>query len=219
MVKNIATLILLLGVSLVIAQPMNNQPCNPVGPDPSSDQSNIAPGGPNPDQMYDDMLCQMPMGNPKTMMHDMKNPKEMVETIRIWKLTQLLNLSEDQSTKFFPKLNTMRQLRDDYENNRMKAITELDDMLKAEKKDDKAIADKLAEIDQYDAKFQANEAKMKKDVASVLTTEQQAKFMMFQMRFEEDLRMAIHKAQGMKEDAIKKWQENKPDHNRPWRFW
>jgi hypothetical protein len=39
------------------------------------------------------------------------------------------------------------------------------------------------------------------------------------MRFEEDLRMAIHKAQGMKKDAIKKWQENRPFHNRQWKIW
>lgn len=238
MVKTIATMMLVLGLSLVMAQPMNNPTGNQTGACPMSGQENMMPGGQNlsceqcdemgpisqgpdnvqrdPNQM--DMQHRM-MGDPKEMLRGMKKPKEMVETIRIWKLTELLNLSEDQSTRFFPKLKIMKQLRDEYEQKRMKAITEMEDMLHAEKKNDKMITDKLQEIEQYDIKFHADEAKMRKEIASILTPEQQAKFMLFQMRFEEDLRMAIHKAQGMKKDAIKKWQENRPFHNRQWKIW
>ena len=69
MVRTMVTLILILGVSFVIAQPMNNQPCKQTGACPTSSQENMMPGGQNPDQMCEDMMCQMPMGNPKEMMH------------------------------------------------------------------------------------------------------------------------------------------------------
>ncbi len=241
MAKTIAALILVLGLSLIIAQPMNNHSNNQTGACPMSGDENMMPGGPSsscgqgdnigpiaegPDNMQGDpnqMDMQHrpmgPMGNPQEMLRGMKKPQEMVETIRIWKLTELLNLSEDQSTRFFPKLKAMKQLRDDYEENRMKAINELEGMLHEGKNNDKMISDKLAEIEQYDTKFHTDEAKMRKDIASTLTPEQQAKFMLFQMRFEDELRMAIHKAQGMKKEAIKKWQENRPFHNRQWKIW
>ncbi|MCX8014997.1 MAG: hypothetical protein N2748_03160, partial [candidate division WOR-3 bacterium] len=80
---------LLIGLSIIFAQPIPDDD-PPVPPEP---------------------MCESELGEHK--------PREMMETIRIWKLTELLNLTEDQRAKFFPKLQDMRKTRDEFEQKRI----------------------------------------------------------------------------------------------------
>ncbi|MEO0092135.1 MAG: hypothetical protein ABIK61_05460 [candidate division WOR-3 bacterium] len=139
-----------------------------------------------------------------------KEPKEKLEMIRAWKLTEVLNLTEDQSIRFFPKLKELRRAREEFDQKRMKILDEIEDYLRDAKKYEKELKAKIQEMELNETKFQELEKKLRKEIASILTPEQQAKFMLFQMRFNEELRDVIHRAKEMKKEMRPK---------RPWRFW
>jgi len=210
--------ILIFGLSLIFAQPMTVQPNEPFCSDcinqgqmmEKPDESS-GPGLTNQGPMMD--RPDEPFG-PEYMN---KEPREKLETIRIWQLTNALDLTEEQGTRLFPKLKDIRQARDSFERTRMKAINNLEEYLRDSKKFSNEIKNKLQEIELNEAKFRETEAKLRKEIASILTPEQQAKFMLFQMRFDNEMRQLIHKARNMPQERMKREQGQRPA--RRWRFW
>lgn len=198
-------IIFLFGLSYIMAQPMKPQRKNPA----------MAPHAHclRSEQPCEECLCvhdEPPPARPLRPDFEGKKPKEKLEMIRIWKLTEELNLSEDQSTQFFPKLKELQRIREEFERNRMKIIEEIENYLRNAKKYEKELKAKLQELELSESKFREAEAKIKKEIAAILTPEQQAKFMLFQMRFNEELRNVIQRAKNMKKEMRAK---------RPWRFW
>jgi Spy/CpxP family protein refolding chaperone len=196
MVKVIAALLIIIG--LVFTQPMEKPNC----PEYSENE-------------------QQMMDRPQGPQFTEKEPRKMMETIRVWKLTELLNLSEDQSTRFFPKLKEMRDIRDEFEQTRMKVIGELDNFLKDAKKFESEIKNRLQELETGEVKSQEKIAKLKKEIASILTPEQQAKFMLFQMRFDREMHEMISKAKERWNDQREMRQDRREEQRakRKWRFW
>ncbi len=198
-------IIFLFGLSYIMAQPMKPQRENPaITPHSHCLRS---------EQPCEECLCvqdEPPPARPSGPDFEGKKPKEKLEMIRIWKLTEELNLSEDQSTRFFPKLKELKRVREEFEQNRMKIIEEIENYLRNAKKYEKELKAKIQELELSESKFREAEAKIKKEIAAILTPEQQAKFMLFQMRFNEELRNVIQRAKKMKKEMRTK---------RPWRFW
>ncbi len=169
----------------------------------------------------DDCQKDQMMNNPQGPRFLNKEPKEMMETIKIWKLTEALNLNENQSTRFFPKLKEMRDLRDEFEQNRMKALSKLDDYLKDAKKYEPDIKNMIKDFDENEAKFQEKIGKIKKELSSVLTPEQQAKYMLFQSQFDKEMHEMINKARERWQERreLREEQQEEPKGKRTWRFW
>ncbi|MCX7785474.1 MAG: hypothetical protein N2201_04515 [candidate division WOR-3 bacterium] len=210
MLKIIAPFVFCLGI--VFSQPMipENQTFLPLSPPHSL---MMAPACENCEMCFADedeiAIAELPEkpGGPK---FAEKRPKEKLEMIQTWKLTEVLNLTEDQSLRFFPKLKELRRAREEFDQKRMKILDEIEDYLRDAKKYEKELKAKIQEMELSETKFQELEKKLRKEIASILTPEQQAKFMLFQMRFNEELRDIIHRAKEMKKEMRPK---------RPWRFW
>jgi len=114
-----------------------------------------------------------------------KPRREQIEMLRIWKMTEELDLSEQQAEKFFPKLR-----REDKENEKLvvkrgKIFRELHDKVKTGEMNanelDKAI-DNLTEIQ---INIIRKNAKFIRDMEGVLSIDQQAKLIIFRHRFRE----------------------------------
>ena len=59
----------------------------------------------------------------------MKKPRrEQIEMLRIWKMTEELDLSEKQAEKFFPKLRNEDKKIEELENQRQKIYRELNEI-------------------------------------------------------------------------------------------
>jgi Spy/CpxP family protein refolding chaperone len=204
--KIIATFIFLVGLSFIFAQPMMNNTNRPVCPNrPMMDNCDIAFGS---DKGSTSDRSDKPFG-PGWME---KEPKEMMESIRMWRMTEALDLSSDQSAKLFPKLKDMRQLREDFENTRMSIINDITYLLHQDNPADKDLRYKLDTLQTADDNFHKQEAKLQKDIASILTIKQQAKLVLFQLKFDEEMRQIIGKVREHHQGA-----EQKP-HPR-WQFW
>lgn len=212
---------LTLGLSFVFAQPspnINRMPCH----NPTSDKSEC-PKALSGDPTAVNPECAKMTGANPMMCEDFtckQDPKQMVETIRIYKITEALDLTENQSVRFFPKLKEMRDAKEEFNQTRMKMVERLDGYLQDSKKFSADIKSLIAEFEASETNLRGKEARIKKEIANILTPEQQAKFMLFQMRFNREMREMVGKARemhrGMK-DCKKDKQESHRE-NKRWKF-
>jgi len=119
--------------------------------------------------------------------------REQMEALRIWKMTEFLGLTSDQSIRFFPKLKDMEAgIRKNLDKQRdimieINKLTE-DPNYKADPADVKKYAHRLAELEK---EIVADKENFIIDCADVLTTEQQLKFITFENRFRSRLMRSL----------------------------
>jgi len=110
------------------------------------------------------------------------NPREMTEAFRLYKLTEYLELTEDQTAKLFPRMAAARKAHDesmDEVRQKMKALRQL---VKTEKWSEGA---KLAaEIHAMRGEAMRKHHEAMGDLMKLLTDEQRAKFALFEQRFQ-----------------------------------
>ncbi len=122
--------------------------------------------------------------------YDKKDPREIIEKVRIYKLTEALDLTEEQTTKFFPHLKEMRKTEQEFQKQRLELIQKLRDLLKnnAPEQEIVNVLNKFQEIHKKRITAQMKEIE---DLRQILTPVQQAKFMIFQEDFEREIRELI----------------------------
>ncbi|MEO0083796.1 MAG: hypothetical protein ABIK33_05395 [candidate division WOR-3 bacterium] len=149
-----------------------------------------------------------------------KHPGQMMETIRVWRLTEILNLTEDQSVRFFPKIKELQKAREEFEQKRIEISSAIEDLLKDAKKYEKELKAKIQEFEQYETKLHEKEKQLRKEIANILTPEQQAKFMLFQMRFNREMREMIKEMRERKGEMKRKLRERFQEQRRKrWQLW
>lgn len=124
-----------------------------------------------------------------------EEPIEKIETIRLWQLTEELKLDEDQAAKLFPKFRSLRELRKEAEKGRIEKITELAELL-AKKAKGEVLKKKIEELKELEKRFQNREEALKREIEGILSTEQFARFLIFQERFERRIKKMIREMRG-----------------------
>ncbi len=128
------------------------------------------------------------------------NPREMTEAFRLYKMTEYLELTEEQTAKLFPRMAATRKAHEegmDKVRDKMKALRQL---VKTEKWSEGA---KLAEeIHALRGEQMRKHHEAMNDLMQLLTDEQRAKFALFEQRFQGHLqrvgeRMHSRQAPGM----------------------
>jgi Spy/CpxP family protein refolding chaperone len=131
-------------------------------------------------------------------------PKELIETLRKVRLIEELKLTEEQSVKFFPKLNEIREAREKFDQERKALIDELRDLLGKEKKPADQINAKIDKLFQLEEEFNNKESGLKKELRKILSPEQQARFILFQLRFEREMREMIQDIRERRQERIRR---------------
>jgi len=109
-------------------------------------------------------------------------PRKMVEGFRLYKLTEFLELSEDQTEKVYPRIAEMNRLHDEHREQIQAKMKELETLVDEEKAGEAA---KLAmEIHKLRGDFQALMHGKQGELMKLLSDEQQAKYVLFESRFE-----------------------------------
>ncbi len=122
--------------------------------------------------------------------YDKKDPREIIEKVRIYKLTEALDLTEEQTTKFFPHLKEMRKTEQEFQKQRLELIQKLRDLLK-NNTPEQEIVNVLNKFQEIHKKRITAQMKEIEDLRQILTPVQQAKFMIFQEDFEREIRELI----------------------------
>ncbi len=117
---------------------------------------------------------------------DEKDPRAIIEKVRIYRLTQDLDLTTEQAVKFFPKLNELQKIEREFHEQRMRILSELKHLLKKDdvEKDIIKIVSKYEDAHKEKVK---NEIKKLKEMWEVLTPVQTAKYLIFQEEFNHEI--------------------------------
>lgn len=131
--------------------------------------------------------------------------REKMEALRIWKMTECLELSAEQSTQFFPRLKEFEDfIRDnqDKQRNIMTKIHQLtnDKNYTATEKDVKKYAKQLADLEK---EILDRKEAFIISIGDVLTEDQQMKFIVFDNRFRNRLMRSIYQPYGHGKGLLK----------------
>lgn len=144
--------------------------------------------------------CQeeFPPPSPEGDMPFHKPARERMEMMKIWKMTEFLDLSEEQAEKFFPRYKALSKELEEMSKQQREVMMAIKEILKGDKeiqgKEIDKIVQKASEIEKkkIDKKQEFIEG-----LGDVLTARQKAKYIVFEIRFKNQLREAIrHKRPG-----------------------
>ena len=115
--------------------------------------------------------------------------KDKVESLRIWKLLETLDLTEEQSNSFLPAYREFQKGEENYNQNRRELLAQLQKSL--EDKDKKKMSETVNGLKQNRLQMEQNRVQFLSKIDKILSLEQQAKFLLFQNRFEGRMRAEI----------------------------
>jgi len=125
--------------------------------------------------------------------------RERIKTIKIWKLTEDLNLSEKQSEQFFPVYNKFQIEREEIENRRQEIFMELNNLTLKENPSEEEINSLLDRLDDIDREMNTKRVEFRKKLANILTTRQIGRLYVFEVLFRRQIQEIIRDARmGMK---------------------
>lgn len=112
-------------------------------------------------------------------------PLEQIETIKMWKLTERLDLTEEQTAIVFPAMKSHRQKMDSLE---IKARTLIEELrIARQEENDKKITQLVEQILALQEARCASEVELMEKLRTVLSPKQQADFIIFEMEFREEM--------------------------------
>lgn len=129
-----------------------------------------------------------------------QHPREMVESFKLFKMTEFLDLSEEQTTKIFPLMADMNRERDEHREAMQEKMKELREMLKDEDASDSKAAQLAMEIHKMRGEQHEAMHAMQGKLMGLLDDEQKAKFIVFESRFGDHVR-GLHERMNNRRDG------------------
>jgi len=118
----------------------------------------------------------LPQRNPRT--------ERVIEALLIWRLTDELDLSDEQIARIFPRLKALKELRITLGIRKVILQRQLRALLRAQPRDEEAIHSKVTELDQLRLQVEQQRGRILQEIASFLTLEQRARFALIAETFE-----------------------------------
>jgi len=129
-------------------------------------------------------------------MGERKKIRENIETLRMYKLLEALDLTSDQSTQFLPALKEFQDAKRKFQDDKRALLKELEDALESEQIDEKKLRQTLAALESTREEFQGEFVKFLGKARAMLTLQQRARLQLFEERFERRLRDSIRQIRG-----------------------
>ncbi len=128
--------------------------------------------------------------------------RRQISTVKTWQMIEELDLTEKQAQDLFPAQKSFEDKKGELTGQRLEVETELTRLLEAKEKNRGLIKEKMAQLKKIDEQTRTNEDRLHTKLSRILTVEQQAKYELFEKKFDERLRQMIRDIQ--KEDLQKK---------------
>ena len=115
--------------------------------------------------------------------------RKRIETLKMWKLTQALDIDETTSAKLFPILNRYDQRKAEIHQNIRQGMREMKQSLKENRTG--GLQNTLAMLEENHRALQSINDEEWQEMKKILTVEQQAKFIIFRQEFDREVRNII----------------------------
>ncbi len=131
----------------------------------------------------------MPMGHKGGPMRE--QVKDRIKTIKMWKLTEKLEMDESQSQRFFPIYNRFFDTWERIQISRGDVIQKLDELVQKDRASESDINRQLDKLDSLDRAGQDARIKFRNDVKGILNTRQIGQLYVFEIKFMMEMRDII----------------------------
>jgi len=121
---------------------------------------------------------------------DERQAKEIIDAYKVWKLTDVLDLSEDEMPVFFSRVRKIGEAEDRHRRAEREAVKEIDELLKAGA-DDAELAGALRRYEDMRRAHWEETQRLREQAASMLTLRQRCKYAVFEERFRAEIRKMI----------------------------
>ncbi len=118
---------------------------------------------------------------------------ERVERFKKMRLVEMLDLKEDQSVRFFARLNDFENTRRELNRQKDETLDKIERLIR-NKADQKEYEKVFDEVEVVNRKIGEEKLRFFNSLTDLLTIEQRAKLMLFERRFENELREAMKEA-------------------------
>ncbi len=126
-----------------------------------------------------------------------ENVRDLVHAYRVWKLTDVLELSEEQMPVFYSKLKEIDRLEAELLENQREVVKRLADILDDKEIDQEKLNEALAEHRALRQKRLEEVGRLRDEAETMLSAEQRARYLVFDQEFRSDLRNIIQKARDL----------------------
>ncbi len=130
------------------------------------------------------VYAQRPSGRPFPEEGKRERLREEIETMKMWKMLEALDLSQEQSDKFLPAWREMQKAQKIFREKKADLLKSLELVLGEERPDEGRIRDVFKQLEKERSQLEEVQQRFRQNTQEVLTVEQQAKLMLFEDRFE-----------------------------------
>jgi uncharacterized membrane protein YgcG len=127
------------------------------------------------------------------------SPREMVYAYKVWKLTDLLDLSDEQMPVFFAKLKAIDDKEAEITQGEREAAMEIGRLLTESNATDDELAQALRQLEDARAKRVAELETLRRDALSTLNVRQRCNYVVFEDRFRDEMRQMIGRAREIRQ--------------------
>lgn len=113
--------------------------------------------------------------------------RKKIEAIRVWRMTEELDLDEKTAAKFLPAISALSHQRNELARENLETMRELRIYLRSGKPDEKEIRNALDRLEKIHRELTNIREKEISAAKAHLTFEQQAKYIIFQQEFQREI--------------------------------
>ena len=135
---------------------------------------------------------------------DRRRTRENIITMRLLRMTRVLELTEEQTAKIFPVVTHVEQEKMEIYLKVGKEMRDLRLALKSKTPDEKKISNKIKAIKEFRDRLESMDKELETRLEEILTLIQRAKYLVFSADFNRDLRNQLDRARRMKERPQRK---------------
>ncbi len=121
---------------------------------------------------------------------DETRAKDIIEAYRVWKLTDVLDLSEEDMAVFFSRVRKVGEAEESHRQAERDAVREIDGLLKSGASDAE-VESALREYEDMRYQHWNEMQKLREEAASMLNLRQRAQYAVFEERFRAEIRQMI----------------------------
>jgi hypothetical protein len=121
---------------------------------------------------------------------------QKIETMRMWRLTEALNLTGEKSAKLFPVLKKYDDKRAALGMDRRKLMRALADLTKDQSASDAKFKEALDGLEANGSSMDQLKKDELKELKAILTTSEMAKFIVANEQFEREMRQTVERVRG-----------------------
>ena len=144
------------------------------------------------------LLCQAQPRPDRPMMqkHRRAEIESKMRTMKIWKLTEELDLTEEQAARFFPVMNEMEDKQREIDRERDEILEKLGELVWKQDPEAGEINRLLDQLEASQGKIAELRKQFRKDVSGILDSAQMGKLVLFNHHFPEVMRGLIRELEG-----------------------